>query len=711
MKLQLLTFSLAFLFLLSLTVSAQQPTATPPSEDNDTLKISTTLIQVDVTVTDKDGKVVTDLKPEDFEVYENGKKQTLTNFSFVSVDKAALNTNQPQTAVKPDKKAIPIPPVRLKAEQVHRTYALVVDDLGIDFASSLWIKDALKKFVNEQMQESDLVAILRTGGGIGALQSFTSDKRQLLAAINKIKFNFQSRSGVSAFATIRPDYERGIQSRDRTDRTNDGTDAGESLIKELEEFRNENFAIGTLGALDYIIRGMRDLPGRKSVMVFSEGFRLTTRNRTGTISLNRILQALRILADLANRSSVLIYTIDPRGLQDPTFASVADDVSGFLPFDHPRVRGFIESQQSLQYLAYETGAFPYINQNDISSGIQRALDDQDSYYLLGYQPDDETFDPRKNKFNKLEIKVKRPGLKVRHRSGFFGVPDEKIQAVAQTPRQKLGSALLSPFGASDVDLSLYPVYTNEAKSGDTIQALVYIDANDLEFMTVKETRKANFDIMAMTFGDNGTAISEVSMNYTIEVSDKVYQSMLEKGFVYTLRVPVKKSGAYQFRVALRDTASNKIGAASQFIEIPNVKKRISVSNLLLDAFTPAEWEKTKSGSSNESERSVMLDTASRKFKSGTILRYDYEVYNPQRVQILTAQTRLIRDGKVIYEEKPAQIKTDGLTDLTRLASFGAVDFGTSMEPGTYILQIIITDPVAKREKAFATQFVEFEITN
>jgi len=705
MKSQKLFISL--FFLLSLSVSAQQPNATPPVDDEeDLIKISTSLIQVDVTVTDKKGNIVTDLKPEDFEVYENGKKQTITNFSFVAVDKPAEN-DRPQNAAKPDKTVIPIPPVRLKSEQVRRTYALVVDDLGVSFASAFWVKEALKKFVNEQMKDGDLVAILRTGGGVGALQSFTSDKRQLLAAINKIKFNPQSRTGVNTFETIRPDFNTLISPSGRSSSNNEDMDA-EDFVKQLEEFRNENFAVGTLGALNYIIKGMRDLPGRKSVMLFSEGFRLTDARSGNLMTMNRILPALRVLADLANRSSVLIYTIDPRGLQDPTFASVADDTEQLSLF-HPRAREFVEKQQSLQSLAYETGAFPYINQNDINSGIQRALDDQDSYYLLGYQPDDETFDPKKTKFNKLEVKVTRPGLRVRHRSGFFGVTDEKIQTVAQTPRQKLGSALLSPFGASDVNLSLYPIYTNEAKNGDMIQALVYIDTKDLEFSVDGEKRKANFDIVAMTFGDNGAAISEVSKNYTIEVSDQVYRSMLEKGFVYTLRVPIRKSGAYQFRVALRDTATNKIGAASQFIEIPNVKKRISVSNLLLDNFTPVEWEKIKTGAGSQSERSALLDTALRKFKRGTILRYDYEVYNPQRVQTLTARTRLIHDGKIIYEENPTAIKTEGQTDLTRFASFGAIDFGTKLKPGTYILQIVITDPSAKREKSFAAQFVEFDI--
>src|SRR5688500_2934805 len=132
-------FSAVF-FLPAFSVYAQTPTGTPPDDDV-VMKISTTLIQADVTVTDKNGNVVTDLKPEDFEIYENGKRQEITNFSFISVD----SKSEPREAAKlqkPTKNSIPLPPVKLKAEQVRRAYALVVDDLGLDFANTLWVKEA-----------------------------------------------------------------------------------------------------------------------------------------------------------------------------------------------------------------------------------------------------------------------------------------------------------------------------------------------------------------------------------------------------------------------------------------------------------------------------------------------------------------------------------------------------------------------------------------
>jgi VWFA-related protein len=718
MKLQNLSIYLIFLFFLTVTATAQQPSATPPVDnDSDSIKISTTLIQVDVTVTDKDGKIVTDLKPEDFEVYENGKKQTVTNFSFISVNKPAEKTS-PQPVLKTDKNAIPIPPVRLKAEQVRRTYALVVDDLGLNFSNVFWVQQSLRKFVNQQMQEGDLVAIIRTGSGIGAMQSFTSDKRQLLAAIDKIRWNSYGRSGIGTFAPIETSLKEdlaGMQKSDGSTRNPEGDKEDKEFQKQMEEFRADNFSVGTLGALSYVIRGMKDLPGRKAIMLFSEGFVLTSNGAP-----NRIFEAMRVLADLANRSSVVLYTIDPRGLQVPGMANADEVIRNVMPGDPALTRfdsdprdarntAFRESQMSLNYLAKETGGISFINQNNINKGLQQAVDDQSSYYLLGYEPDDETFDPKKNKFNKLEVKLTRTDLKIRYRSGFFGITDEKIRNIPQTPQQKLLNALTSPFGANDVHLSLYPVFQNDAKNGDLIQALVYIDAKDLQFTkTADGKEKAVFDIVAMTFGDNGVAVEKLSKVYTLEVSEKVYRNMLEKGFVYTLPVPIKKSGAYQFRIALRDTVSNKVGSASQFIEVPNVKKKLVLSNLVLDNFTASEWQKIRlGGSRDESERSALLDTTLRQYKRGTILRYDYAIYNPAQSQQIESQLRLIRDGKVIYEENPIAVKTNGQPDLQRLQAAGAFSLGANLEPGNYVLQVIVTDKT--NVKKFATQYVEFEI--
>lgn len=721
------TFIIFLLFLLSISVFAQNPTSTPPVDDvDDTIKISTNLIQLDVTVTDNDGNTITDLKPEDFEVFENGKKQDISYFSFVSIA-----PQKPVETVKQPKETkgqvnIPIPPVKLKQEQVRRTYALVVDDLGLSFESIYWVQQSLKKFINEQMQEGDLVAIIRTGSGVGAMQSFTSDKRQLLAAIDKLRWNPQGRGGISAFSpigtTLKEDLAGMVSSGGQVS-SPQGIEQDKEFERQIEEFRNENFSVGTLGALNYVIRGMRELPGRKAIMLFSEGFVLTSKNMP-----NQVLDGMRVLADMANRASVVIYTLDPRGLQVPGMANANDVQREVIPDDFDpanyedgrtqRETDFRDSQQSLRYLAYETGGFPFLNQNNLNKGMREAIADQSSYYLLGYQPDSETFDPKKNKYNKIEIKLKRPGLKVRYRSGFFGITDEKLRNVAQNPTQKILSALISPFNSNGINLSLYPIYGNDAQTGDFIRALVYIDAKDLKFTEIADgKRKASFDLIAMTFGDNGIPVDKLSKNYTVEISERVYQNILKKGFVYDLSVPIKKAGAYQFRIALRDTNGDTVGSASQFIEIPNLKKRkLALSNIVLDGFSTDEWKKASLGEIQTTEQSsAFLDSTVRRFTRGSVLQYNYVIYTaktdkPQKPQMET-QTRLIREGKVVFEGSRTPVKTEGQTDFQRIQASSALTLGKNLEAGTYVLQVIVFDNSEVKKPRISSQFVEFEITD
>lgn len=655
---------------------------------------------------------MTNLKPEEFEVYENGKKQDITNFSFITQN-GENNPSDTQAQPKPakGKDGIIIPPVKLKPEQVRRTYALVVDDLGLNFGNVFWVKQSLRTFVNEQMQEGDLVAIIKTGSGIGALQSFTSDKRQLMAAIDKIKWNSYGRSGISTFDPINTSLKQdrdGTVKSDGTVRNVAGTDEEKEFEKQVKDFRNDNFSVGTLGTLNYIIRGMRGLPGRKSIMLFSEGFALSGPE-------NRVFDGMRVLADLANRASVVIYTLDPRGLQVPSMFEGQDNAQDL--FDpraiaslENRENDFLTSQMTLRYLAYQTGGIPFINQNDLNKGMRQAIADQSSYYLLGYEPDEATFDPKKNKFNKLEIKVTRPGAKVRYRSGFFGITDEKIENVfAKTPQQKLADALISPFGANEINLNLYSIFYNDEKDRNFIRSLVYINPNDLNFTLESDgTYQTTFNVIAAIFNTNGNTADNGIATQTLKFTKEQLSKVQEKGIIYDLPVAITKTGAYQFRMAVQDEKTGKIGAVSQFIEIPNIKKGLAMSGLFLDNFTPDEWQKIRSGEKRqEDDQTVLFDTTVREYKRGTILRYDYVVYNFKKYRQLENKLRLIKDGKVIYEEDFSPIKTDGQINLSKIESAGAITLGKNMAAGNYVLQIIVSD--VNKAKNFATQFVEFEI--
>lgn len=710
--------SFVFIFLYALTIFAQTPTPTPKNVDDDVVKISTTLIQVDVTVTDKNGKVITDLKPEDFEIYENGEKQAITNFSFVSNVKTST---VPNTSNTKEKSAVPLPPsAELKPEQVRRTVALVVDDLSLSFQSTYYVQRALKKFVNEQMQDGDLVAIIRTGAGIGALQQFTSDRRQLLAAIERVRWNPIGTGNVGAFAPIQGAPVSATD--DSESEEEEDTSGGQS---EFDNFRESVFATGTLGAVNYIVRGMKDLPGRKSIMLLSDGFQLFSRDPNGSLESSRVLETLRRLVDLANRSSVVIYTMDARGLQ--TVGLTAEDDTGGLTATQvesklsDRRNKLFDTQEGLIYLARETGGLAIYNNNDLSRGIERMLDDQ-SYYLIGYQPDAETFDATKRRFNKFTVKVNRKDARVRYRSGFFGVSDDKIEKpTVQTPTQQITNALVSPFAVNDISLRLNTVFGNDAKQGSFVRSLLHVNAKDLKFTDEADgSKKAVFDILAVSFGDNGNVVDQIAKNYTLTIKDNAYRKIINEGFVYHFAFPVKKAGAYQYRVAIRDAATEKVGSANQFIEVPNLKKNhLTLSGLILENLTIEQWQRisktapaSASPQTNDSTN-PMSDTSLRRFKRGTVLRYGFEVYNAKLDQTrspkLTVQIKIFRDGKLILEGKQTPLELLGQTDLERIKSVGAISLGSEMQAGEYVLQIIVTDNLAKEKHRIAAQFVQFEI--
>lgn len=702
--------------LCGVSATAQKPVAspTPPAaDDTDIVKITTALVQVDVTVTDSSGKIVRDLRSDEIEIYENGAKQPITKFSFVS--SSTVTEQKPPTKV--EKGAIVVPPSRVRSEQVRRTIALVVDDLTLSFESTYYVRRALKKYVDEQMEPGDLVAIIRTGAGIGALQQFTNDKRQLYAAIERVKWNSVGAGNIGAFAPL----DARVAYEDDAGNDEDGPRrirTGEGIDQEFEDFRESLFATGTLGAVNYVIRGMQELPGRKSILLLSDGFSLVARDAQGFTESGRVLQALRRLIDLANRSAVVVYTMDARGLQY-TGLTAADDTSGRnreqLERDLSDRRGkLLDTQQGLQYLARQTGGISVINSNDLSGGIRRILDDQ-SYYLIGYEPEDSTFDPRTRRFNKLEVKVKRPGTSVRYRSGFFGVSDEKLVRPTQTPLQRMGLAITSPFVVQDISLRLNTLYYNTPKEGNLLRSLVHIRSQDLKFTDLPDGgKKAVFDIVAAGFGDNGV-VDQIAKTYTLSVKKESVDGMMANGFIYDFVFPVKKPGAYQLRIALRDHETDKIGSANQFVEVPNLKKdRLQLSGVVLDNYTYSDWLNMNAGKPPKGIRLGPLTyTSLRQFKRGTVVRYGFSIYNAKAAPApnLTSQITIYRDGKPVFEGKASPVSLEPGFDPKSINYNSALSLGNEMLPGDYVLQVTITDGLAKAKKNTATQFVQFEIVN
>jgi VWFA-related protein len=715
--------------------SPQNPRPAPRVEDKDVVKISTNLIQIDATVLDKNGRIVTGLTADDFEIYENNKKQQITNFSFVELEP---DKSTEPAIVKPGKNSIPIPsvPGNLRPEQVHRTLALVVDDLGLSFGSMNAVKSALKKFVDEQMQPGDLVAIIRTSKGVGVLQQFTSDKRMLYAAIEKVRWYPAGRAGISVFQSVSPsDFGAAgsanpapnprtppeiieLQNRSAAERV--------AAQKQFNEFREDIFAVGTLGAVNYVVKGIRELPGRKAVVLFSDGFGLYDLDNGIKKPNPRLISNFQRLAELANRSSVIIYTMDARGIVVPMLDS-QDSFEDFIKsggsaeqstsvveqLGLDRSTELYETQQGLKALAEQTGGFAVTNNNDLSKGIERVLNDQRGYYLLAYRPDSETFDPKKARFNRLTVKLKRPGLQVRYRSGFFGIKEDDAKPAVRTPRQQILTALTSPFSSGDIDLRLTSLFANDAQTGTFMRSLVYVDGGGLKFSEEADGwQEATFDIVSVIFGDNGAIVDEVSRTETIRAKADTLREIREKGFVATITVPIKKPGGYQLHVVMRDAATSRIGSANQFIEVPNLKKNhLALSGIVIERYSAKKPEETSSTKQFQSDGE--RDNATRRFHRGDSIRFDFSIYNAKTDKAtkpgLVMDYQVYRDGKEIFVAPEKAINLGQQENLRSIDTSAVFELGKKMPPGDYVLQVIVKDLLAGEKGQLATQWTDFEI--
>ena len=734
--------SFAIVGAVAIGVFGQDVKPTPPAGE-DVVKISTNLIQVDVTVTDKDGKIVRGLSPEDFEIFENGERQDISNFLFVT------STSKETTLAGGDPAAVTAggtnvqggPVTRLTRAQVGRTIAVVIDDLNLSYESVYHTRAALKKFVNEQMQPDDLVAILRTSGGVGALQQFTSDKRMLLAAVEKIKWNPHGSAGVEAIATtvmdgediteytmlangggqaaLRPEMTARISGRKRPNLTTEKTSLYHKQRGHDEAKEGMN-TITSLGAIRYIINGMAELPGRKAMMLFSDGIRISGSANGRSDHVKAFMEQV---ADSANRASVVVYTFDTKGLRPMGFQASDNLVE---THEDKRNEKSIErtintqgSQEGLTYFAGQTGGKALINSNDLNSGIERVLGEQSGYYLLAYQPDSDSFDPAKRRFNKLEVKVKRPGLKASFRSGFFNTTENGVPAASGvSAEQSMAKALTSPFAANDIAVNVNALYADDPADGPYIRSFVHIDAQNLKFTTDAEGwKKATFDIAAVTFGDNGMPVEKKETKHTIKTKGATYDAMISNGFVYVLILPVKQAGTYQYRVAVRDEDGGKIGSASQIIEVPDLtKKKLAVSSLAVENVSMATWQNIAQGKVGAAPgqmqvaSTLLYDTVLKQFQAGTVLRYGFEVYNAKpdggRAPELVTLANILQNNKVVVDGNFTKVNAAG-QDSAHMRVSGNIQLKESLlPPGDYVLQVIVRDMGSKQ---VATQLFAFEI--
>ena len=553
----------------ALAAAQGQSQPQPPQQPQITFRAEVNYVEVDARVLDKDGKFVEGLKPEDFQILENGKPQKVTAFSVVNIP--VERVEQPLFASKLIERD-----VRTNLEGADgRIYVIVLDDLHTAALRSQRIKAAAKLFIERYVGANDLAAVVHTSGRGDAGQEFTNSQIRLVKAVDKFmgrKLNsatmnmindVQGRAGTAMAgdpATDIDDKERGYNARNTLDN-----------IKNLSNYLGN-------------IRGRR-----KAIVFFSEGIDYNIDNLLSDTFTEgtAVMDSTRDMIAAATRANVAIYAVDPRGLgaEFDDLASVQsfpDDTSLGLGmgsiFNEVRL-----SQDSLRVMGEETGGFAVVNRNDFKDAFQRIVDDNSSYYVMGYYS---TNDKRDGRFRKIEVKLpNKPGYVIRARKGYVaprGKAPEARAASKDGSSPELRDALESPLPLSALPMSVTAaVFKGPAPNGSVVIS-AFVNGSSLPLAEAEGgMMKNDLEAIAVATNDKGKTFATGRNTVTLNMKPDTAKRVAATGFRIISSMDLAP-GRYTLRVAVRESNTKKAGSVNFDLEVPDfLKDPLTMSDIAL----------------------------------------------------------------------------------------------------------------------------------
>jgi VWFA-related protein len=632
------------------------------------IRVDVNLRQVDVVVNDPQGRLVTDLRPDDFLVLEDGKPQKLTNFSWIEVAPPPTGaplkalqerqsilewfTGAPKSAKPPGNDILAAPVANPRKEEIRRTIAFVFQGASANPLAPVVAR--VRKFIDEQVGPGDMISIrsvqrsviplprgrVMIRDSMGIFQQFTNDKRQLDAATERIL---------------------------RT------CDALHSCVPDAT------------GALRDAIQSLRDVPGRKAVVF------------VGTY-----LGPVESIANLANLAGVVVYVLNTKGL-----GGAAD-----FPVEAIIARTATD-------LAKRTGGRRVLTDPgfDLTSDLNEVMQDLSGYYLLGYHTtlSDADFTRKMAAHNKpaghnIEVKVLRAGFTAHFRDGFIGAPSPAAKPAAPPAGREdaLTDAMFSIFTADGVRVHLDPMFVasppdpKTGKRRPVVRALLDVDGRDMTFTELESgARRTVLDVALAVFNADGTQAGAKDQAFTLSVPRETLAKNPKMSFQYGVDIPVPAPGAYQVRTAVRDAASRKLGSSYAFLDIPDFNRReISLSSLALSPPPGAPAPPAIRPEWNE-------------FAPGTPVQFRCEVFGlktpgkPPASPKVDVGVRLYRGGTPVVDIPPAAAKIENQGSLSFLA--GLVQIPSDLPAGNYEMELKAYDRLEAPRKQAAMQWTDLTI--
>jgi len=591
---------LVFLLLAALPLSSQEISDQIPTP---AIRVTTRLVMVDVVVTDRNGAPATNLKPADFTVEENGKKQKIRVFSLQQ-PAAAIVAKQARADVFTN-----------RPQHTGPLTVLLIDALNTPVQNQMYSRQLLLRYVASQLRPDQPMAVYGLANNLIRLQDFTTDPQLLREAIEKFApQNLMTASGsinprtspALATSSVRQDvvsaFESGANPRPGIKGQVDiGNQVASDVIGALERFQQEQIAaelqvrIGaTVEALRALANSLAGQPGRKNLVWVSASFPFSPLpedivpvsqfnraadptappplpNETGGAAVasqihNSFNDDIRRTTTLISDAQIAIYPVDARGL----FGSLVTDASspglnaaGLLMIGHEfgtNVAGsnaaLVASQNTMKDFASNTGGKVFINRNDIDRAVGLAAADGGTYYEIGYSPDKKKFD---GGFRKIKVSIAQPGMQVRNRSGYFAYDTTKTSS-------KERETVLANAIASDAPTSLIlfdaQVIAPAPASQATVPVKFLVPANSFNAEDAGNgKRHIHLDFYAVAFSPNGKSVSNVGKTVDATLEADQFAQLQQQGLLLPMEVSLAP-GNYRLRLAVRDNTTGYVGTVN-----------------------------------------------------------------------------------------------------------------------------------------------------
>ena len=659
-----------------------------------TFKAQVEYVEVDAVVTDEQGQFVRNLKKEDFQVFEDGKPQTVSTFSLVDIP--IERADRPLFAERPIE-----PDVKSNERPFDgRVYVMILDDLHVDATRTQRVRQNARQFIERNLGANDLMAVISTGGRSADAQEFTSNKRLLLNAVDK----FMGRKLQSPTLAKNDQYFRQVDV-DPTARVDDPFDS--------ERAQNARNMLETLRQVAEWFGGVHGR--RKTMLFFSEGIdydindiiRSYDAPQSSALS---IQNEIRDTVAMTARSNVSIYSIDPRGLAAPGEDAIG--VSSFANQNDASVGIGLSSmsndlrnaQDSLRWLSDESGGFAAVNRNDTANVFDRIVRDNSSYYVLAYYPPTNKPD---GKFHKIEVKVNRPGLTVRSRRGYALPKTKAAPKNAKTGGMsaEMFEAINSPLQVSGLTMRVFAAPFKGPKPNASVIVGIELSGRDLSLGT---NSKVDISFMAV---DNKSKIfgarnDSLTLNLRPESKTRVEQT----GVRVLNRVELP-AGRYQLRVAARDTEKNLVGSVVYDLEVPDFYKQpIALSGLTITSMAGSAMMTARP---DDQLKAVLPapPVALRTFPQNDELALFAEIYDnsgktAHKVDIVTSV--LTDEGKPVF-------KNEDQRDSSELqGASGGYGYSTrvplsELAPGQYVLSVEARSRLG--DNVSSTRQVQFRVVS